>query len=111
MSADDTALLVVDVQEKLIGLVPGHKRLVWDIRRLLDGAKRWACRWLRPSNIPRAWDRQSPSSKFIFPMCLTNWRSALQAFGPLMGQLTSRGVFRRWWLGIEFARLHPTNRS
>jgi nicotinamidase-related amidase len=39
MSPDDTALLVVDVQEKLIPLVPEHKRLVWNIRRLLDGAK------------------------------------------------------------------------
>jgi nicotinamidase-related amidase len=39
MSADDTGLLIVDVQEKLIGLVLGHERLVWNIRRLLDGAK------------------------------------------------------------------------
>jgi nicotinamidase-related amidase len=38
MSADDTGLLVVDVQEKLIGLLPGHQRLVWNIRRLLDAA-------------------------------------------------------------------------
>jgi nicotinamidase-related amidase len=39
MSADDTALLVVDVQEKLIRLIPEHARLVWNIRRLIDGAK------------------------------------------------------------------------
>jgi len=38
MSADDTALLVVDVQEKLISLIPDHARLVWNIRRLIDGA-------------------------------------------------------------------------
>ncbi len=39
MSADDTVLLVVDVQQKLIGLLPDHERIVWNIRRLLDGAK------------------------------------------------------------------------
>lgn len=39
MSADDTGLLVVDVQEKLIGLISAHQRIVWNIRRLLDGAK------------------------------------------------------------------------
>ena len=39
MSAVDSALLVVDVQEKLIGLVPGHRRIVWNIGRLLDGAR------------------------------------------------------------------------
>ena len=38
MSRDDSALLVVDVQEKLIPLIPGHERLVWNIRRLIDGA-------------------------------------------------------------------------
>ncbi|MGA2034703.1 MAG: isochorismatase family protein [Thermoguttaceae bacterium] len=39
MSADDTALLVIDVQERLIGHVAGHARLVWNIRRLIDGAQ------------------------------------------------------------------------
>lgn len=38
MSRADTGLLVVDVQEKLIRHVPGHQRIVFNIRRLLDGA-------------------------------------------------------------------------
>ncbi|MBI2826961.1 MAG: hydrolase [Planctomycetia bacterium] len=39
MSPADTGLLVVDVQGKLITLVPGHKRIIWNLRRLVDGAK------------------------------------------------------------------------
>ncbi len=39
MSAGDTALVVVDVQQKLIGLIDGQARLVWNVRRLIDGAK------------------------------------------------------------------------
>ncbi len=39
MSRDDSALLVVDVQEKLIGFIQNHRRLVWNIRRLIDGAR------------------------------------------------------------------------
>jgi len=39
MSAHDTGLLVVDVQGKLITLVPGHRKIIWNIRRLVDGAK------------------------------------------------------------------------
>jgi len=39
MNRDDAALLVVDVQAKLLPLIPGHARLVWNIRRLIDGAK------------------------------------------------------------------------
>ncbi len=39
MSRDDTALLVVDVQGKLIGMVPGHQQIIWNIGRLIDGAR------------------------------------------------------------------------
>lgn len=39
MSRDDTALLVVDVQEKLIRLIPGHARIIWNTRRLIDAAR------------------------------------------------------------------------
>lgn len=39
MSRNDSALLVVDVQDKLLRLIPAHRKLVWNIRRLIDGAK------------------------------------------------------------------------
>ena len=39
MSPADTALLVVDVQQRLIGAISGAGRVVWNIRRLVDGAK------------------------------------------------------------------------
>jgi nicotinamidase-related amidase len=39
MSRNDTALAVIDVQQKLISLVQEHERIVWNIRRLIDGAK------------------------------------------------------------------------
>ncbi len=38
MSRDDTALLVVDVQEKLVPRITGARRVVWNVRRLIDGA-------------------------------------------------------------------------
>src|SRR5438105_2237350 len=39
MNLYDSAILVVDVQAKLLPLIPGHARLIWNIRRLIDGAK------------------------------------------------------------------------
>jgi nicotinamidase-related amidase len=39
MSRGDSALLVVDVQEKLIPFIADHQRVVWNIRRLIDGAR------------------------------------------------------------------------
>ena len=38
MSRSDTALLVVDVQEKLVPHVRDHPLVTWNIRRLIDGA-------------------------------------------------------------------------
>jgi nicotinamidase-related amidase len=39
MSPGDTALLVLDVQEKLLPAISERKQIVWNVRRLLDGAK------------------------------------------------------------------------
>lgn len=39
MSRHDTALLVVDVQEKLVGAIANGPRVVWNVRRLVDAAK------------------------------------------------------------------------
>ncbi|MGF1578203.1 MAG: hydrolase [Gemmataceae bacterium] len=39
MSSDDTALLVIDVQEKLMTKIPNAKELIHNIAFLIDGAK------------------------------------------------------------------------
>jgi hypothetical protein len=38
MDRDDTAVLVVDAQEKLLGVVAGEERVLWNIRRLVEAA-------------------------------------------------------------------------
>jgi nicotinamidase-related amidase len=39
MSRGDTALLVIDVQEKLLPAIADGPRVVWNVRRLIDAAK------------------------------------------------------------------------
>src|SRR6478736_7181966 len=39
MGAEDSALLVVDAQVKLLEIIPQRARIVWNIRRLLDAAE------------------------------------------------------------------------
>ena len=39
MSAGDTALLVVDVQERLAPHIAGYRRVVWNVGRLIDAAR------------------------------------------------------------------------
>jgi nicotinamidase-related amidase len=38
MNREDSALLVVDAQVKLLDIIPGRERIIWNIRRLLDAA-------------------------------------------------------------------------
>ncbi len=52
MNSTDTGLLVVDAQEKLLAVVPGAERIVWNIRRLLDAAT--------VLGVPRAATEQYP---------------------------------------------------
>ena len=53
MSPQDTALVVVDVQEKLMPLVAGSKRIVWNLRRLLDGAQAVGVKVLATEQYPQ----------------------------------------------------------
>jgi len=39
MSRHDTALVVIDVQERLMPVIDQGPRIIWNIRRLIDGAK------------------------------------------------------------------------
>jgi len=39
MSTHDTGLLVIDVQQRLVPAIADHARVVWNIGRLIDGAK------------------------------------------------------------------------
>ncbi len=38
MGPANSALLIIDIQEKLLPLIRGRSRLVWNARRLIDGA-------------------------------------------------------------------------
>ncbi|MEM6799004.1 MAG: isochorismatase family protein [Planctomycetota bacterium] len=78
MNADDTALLVVDVQERIVKAMPDAAVLVWNIRRLIDGAKilgvpatatEQAPDKLGPTVPPLATRLDSPLSKMAFSCC------------------------------------------
>ena len=55
MRVADTALLVIDVQERILAVQPDGVRISWNIRRLLDGAKilgvRTACTEQYPEKL------------------------------------------------------------
>lgn len=53
MSADNTALLVIDVQERLVPHISNHKRIVWNIRRLIDAASILGVRIVGTEQYPK----------------------------------------------------------
>jgi nicotinamidase-related amidase len=53
MTPQDTVLVVVDVQEKLMPLIDGQRRILWNLRRLLDGAEALDVRALATEQYPQ----------------------------------------------------------
>ena len=53
MSADDTVLVVVDVQAKLMPMIAGQARILWNLRRLVDGAEALGVRVLATEQYPQ----------------------------------------------------------
>ncbi len=53
MMPEDTALVVVDVQEKLMPLIAGSRRMLWNLRRLLDGAEAVGLKTLATEQYPQ----------------------------------------------------------
>lgn len=91
LSADNSRLLIVDVQEKLLPLIPGGKRLIHNCRRLLDGAKIVGVPVFGTEQYPRGLgpmteelaSRLGPIPDKTCFSCwpALNWRSAAEAGG------------------------------
>ena len=104
MSRGDTALLVIDVQEKLVPAISQGGRVVWNIRRLIDGAKALGLPVLAPEQYPKGLgatvaelaERLGP-----LPEKLTFSCGGCLAFSQSLAALRDRGVQRMLVCGIE----------
>jgi nicotinamidase-related amidase len=101
MSRDDTALLVVDVQEKLLPAISGGDRVVWNTRRLVDGAKLLGMPTVATEQYPRGLGSTVPilaerleeiPAKLLFSCC---------ECGQLFTRLREAGRLKILVTGIE----------
>jgi nicotinamidase-related amidase len=101
MSIGDTALLVVDVQERLVPAIAGHARVVWNVRRLIDGAKVLGLPVVATEQYPQGLGRTVPEllerlgevpAKLSF-----SWGGCPQIFK----QLETQGIHKLLVCGIE----------
>jgi nicotinamidase-related amidase len=101
LSRGDTGLLVVDMQEKLLRLIPGHERVIWNCRRLIDGAK--------ILGIPMAATEQYPQGLGPTTAELASLLGGIPAklafscgeCAPIFEQWQQQGIFKILVCGIE----------
>src|SRR5262245_26273380 len=101
MTASDTGLLVVDVQQKLVGLIAGHERIVWNIRRLIDGAKLLGLSILATEQYPKGLGATTPKLAPLLPEVFDKTAFSCGGCQGLCHRLKDTG--RKKWLvcGIE----------
>jgi nicotinamidase-related amidase len=104
MTRHDTALVVVDVQEKLLPAIAEGTRVVWNIRRLLDGAAIFGVPVLATEQYPEGLGATVPelasrigstTSKQTFSC------GGVPEFAAAVAQLRERGVPKVLVCGIE----------
>ena len=101
MSPAETGLLVVDVQGKLITLVPGHPRIIWNIRRLLDGAKILAVETAATEQYPKGLGPTVPELRERLGEIPAKTEFSCGACGGIFRGWEERGIFRVLLAGIE----------
>lgn len=101
MSRGDTGLLVVDMQEKLLKLIPGHERIVWNCRRLIDGAKLLGIPVAATEQYPLGLGPTTPELKQRLGDVPAKLAFSCGECGPIFEEWQQQGIFKILVCGIE----------
>jgi nicotinamidase-related amidase len=109
MSPGDTAMLVVDVQEKLMPAMNEGSRIAWNIRRLLDAAKVVGIpafgteqypRGLGPT-LPEIAERLGQTTSKITPKIMSKMTYSCGGCPAIFDEIRRRGLFKILITGVE----------
>jgi nicotinamidase-related amidase len=101
MSPQDTALVVVDVQGKLVHLIGGHKRLLWNLRRLIDAAEATQVPVLATEQYPQGLGPTVPELAGRLGEIPSKTAFSCAGCGPFMDRLEQLGASKVLVSGIE----------
>lgn len=101
MSRTNTALLVIDVQEKLVPAIENHERVVWNIRRLLDAAKLLNVPFYATEQYPRGLGHTVDTLKERLASIPEKSMFSCRECRELFDELRGRGVSNLLLVGIE----------
>jgi nicotinamidase-related amidase len=101
MSRGDTALLVVDMQERLVPAMTGGQRIAWNVRRLVDAAKALGLPAVGTEQYPKGLGPTLPElASQIGPLpCKLSFSCG--GCGEIFDDLRDRGVQKILVCGIE----------
>jgi nicotinamidase-related amidase len=101
MNRDDAALLVVDMQARLLPFIPDHARLIWNIRRLIDGAKILGVPAAATEQYPQGLGPTTPElAQRLGPIPAKVAFSCAEC-GPIFSGWRDRGIWKILVCGIE----------
>jgi nicotinamidase-related amidase len=101
MSRFDTALLVVDVQTKLLQVIPDQARVVWNIRRLIDGCRALDMTVLGSEQYPAGLGRTAPELSERVGELPSKLMFSCRECSGLWDTLQDRGLGKVLVVGIE----------
>ncbi len=101
MSRQDTALLVVDVQEKLVPAIWQHEQVVWNVGRLLDGAKLLGVRAVATEQYPRGLGPTIKELADRLPVVPEKLTFSCGGCPEVFADLREAGIFKVLVVGIE----------
>jgi len=101
MNAGETALLVVDMQEKLLEVVPRRAEVVWNIRRLLDAAETLGVRTAATEQYPDKLSATVPDLKQRLGKIPDKLSFSACACGSIFEAWRAEGLFRVLVTGVE----------
>jgi nicotinamidase-related amidase len=101
MSRDDTALLVVDMQQKLLPHIRGNQRITWNVRRLIDGAKILRMSVLATEQYPKGLGPTVPEIAERLSTIPSKLHFSCGGCPQLFETLPDRGIHKLLVVGVE----------
>lgn len=101
MSAADTTLLVVDVQERFMPVIRGGDRLVWNIRRLVEAAQLLGVNVVATEQVPAKLGPTVPSISELLPTTLSKTAFSCGEQGDLLRESFGQDRHRVLLCGLE----------
>lgn len=101
MDAANSALLVIDVQEKLLPQILGGPRMVWNISRLLQAARLLDVRVLATEQYPQGLGPTTADLRCHLPAISTKSLFSCAECADLFAPLADAGIINLLLCGIE----------